>query len=104
MMDWKDAMYVGAQVVAVTVFIMTMRSKTSRTEEKVATLNRVVFKERGGLNMVSEDDCKETQAEFKKDMSRLYDKVSRIERNVLRILVKMDIEPVHPDPDGPSNE
>lgn len=103
-MDWKDAMYVGAQVVAVTVFIMTMRSKTSRTEEKVGTLNRVVFKERGGLNMVTEDDCKETQAEFKKDMDKIHDKVSRVEKNLLKIMVKMDIDPVDPDPEGPSNK
>ena len=104
----KDLIYVISILV---VFISTweaMKYKLKKIEDSNATIKRIVFQEKGGLNIIDNPTCKEHRKQIKTDISvvkldikreaettqRAFDEIQCLNQNIIKIMMHMKLEPV----------
>jgi hypothetical protein len=90
----RDVIYIGTYVASLSVVVASMRARIKALEDKLRTVNRVVFQERGGLSVIQPEDCKQYRKEMDRSAKELSDRLKCVEQNIVRIMIHMKLEPV----------
>ena len=95
----KDLVYIGIYVATVTGLIAKFRYRISRVEDSTRTINRVVFMERGGLNVITKVECEKSQANLRQHSQDALNQISIINQNIVKIMMDMNLEPIPMKPE-----
>ena len=90
----RDLMYIGVYVATVTGVMVRFKNQIQRLEKSMGTINRVIFLERGGLNVVTKDDCSSHRDTIQEQTQDAVDQIHCVNQNVVRIMRAMDLEPI----------
>ena len=93
----KDLITWGGILASFSGVFAALRARVSRVEEKLNTVNKVIFKERGGLSMISAEDCGKSREEFKNEIREVSVRMRCLEQNIIKIMTSMNLEPVVPE-------
>ena len=59
----------------------------------MSTANKVIFLERGGLNVVCREECSDHRDNIQTQQQSVVDQVYCVNENVVKIMVSMGLEP-----------
>jgi hypothetical protein len=95
----RDLVYITIYVVTVTAFIVKFKEQVKAVEKSQSTTNRVIFLERGGLNVVTKGDCEKHQADLRRYTQDAMCKIHVLDKNIIRIMLSMNLEPIIMEPE-----
>ena len=97
----KDLIYMGVYVASVAVSYAGFIYRIQKTEEGHQTLKNIVFLEKGGLNIVTTEACKQHRNQIHRSIRReasitseAFDQVHCLNQNVIKIMMHMKLEPI----------
>lgn len=97
----KDIIYISVYVASVATLFTKMRSSLKELKEGVNSIKKILFKEKGGLNIVDNTRCKEhrdgVHKSIRREAAQTQDALAQIynlNQNVIRIMMHMNIEPI----------
>lgn len=88
----KDLIYIG-------IYVATVSGLYVRFQDRVKVLSNVVFLERGGLNVVTKDDCEKNQAVHRQHSQDALDQIGILNQNIITIMIDMNLKPVPMKPE-----
>lgn len=95
----RDLVYIGIYVATVAGIIVKFREQVKGVERSLNTANKIIFLERGGLNVVTRDDCERSQAALRRHSQDALDQISVLNQNIIRIMLDMNLEPIPMTPE-----
>lgn len=95
----RDIVYVGMYVVTVTIMYARSESRVKAVEKSMGKANDVIFKERGGLNLVTIEDCEKRQASLRQHSQDALNQIGVLNQNVVAIMIDMNLKPIPMKPE-----
>ena len=90
----KDLVYIAIYVATVTALIVKFRYRISKAEDAVRHLNRIVFLERGGLNVITQAECLRRRTDIIDHTQEALKQIQCLNQNIVKIMLKLHLEPV----------
>lgn len=98
---YKDIIYIGVYVATVTGLFTQVRLGLQQLKVSVDSINNILFLEKGGLNVLTVDQCKTHQDVIHSRIRREADLTGTalrqlyfMNQNITRIMVHMKVEPI----------
>lgn len=96
----RDAIYIGTYIVSISGIIFGLKFRISKNEASTQTLNKIVFKEKGGLNVVTTEVCKQHRDTIHKSIRqeaaitrKAFEQIRCLNQNIIKIMMHMQLEP-----------
>lgn len=83
----RDIVYIG-------IYIATVAGLYVRFQDRVRVLSKVIFLERGGLNVVTKEECEKHQASLRQHSQDAVDQISILHENITIIMLDRGLKPV----------
>lgn len=83
----RDLVYIG-------VYIATVAGMLVKDKGRIDQIHKVIFQERGGLNVVTKDDCEKAQAGLRQHSQDAVDQISILHENITIIMIDRGLKPV----------
>lgn len=90
----RDLVYVGVYVATVAGLIMKFKGRVDGVERALSQANKIIFLERGGLNVVTKEDCEKNQAALRQHSQDAVDQISILHENITIIMLDRGLKPV----------
>lgn len=97
----RDAIYVGTYVASILGVLFGFKFRIQKTEEKNKTLSNIIFQEKGGLNVVTNEVCKQHRDHIHNSIRReagvtneAFRQISCLNQNIIKMMVHMNLEPI----------
>ena len=97
----RDAIYIGINVSSVLGLLIGLKFRIQRTEASNKTLNNIIFQEKGGLNVVTNEVCKSHRDQIHNSIRReagvtneAFRQISCLNQNIIKMMVHMNLEPI----------
>lgn len=97
----RDALYIGTYVSSITGLLISFKFRLKKTEDSYATIANVIFLDKGGLNIVTNDTCKGHRDQIHTSIRReasitneAFRQISCLNKNIVKMMVHMKLEPI----------
>ena len=97
----RDLIYVCVYVATVAGLFAGLRFSIGQLKKSVGSIQNIIFKDKGGLNIVDNDKCKEHRDTIHKSIRReaeiTHDALTQIHcvnQNIVKIMVHLQLEPI----------
>ena len=98
--DIKTTLLVTGYIVTCVSFLFAFIYKVKNVEKEHAALKKIIFLEKGGLNIVTIGSCRESRIKINRDIRResgitkeALEQIKCLSDNVIIIMTKMELEP-----------
>lgn len=88
----KDVVYIG-------IYIVTVTAMYVRFQDRVKTLGKVIFLERGGLNVVTKEECEKNRSILRQHSQDAVDQISVLHENIVIIMLDRGLKPIPMKPE-----
>ena len=103
-MEWtftlKDSIYIIIQLCTVIGFLFALNFKVRKLEESNQLVKKVMFQDRGGLNLVDNETCKSHRDQVHTCIRneaavnrRAFEHIDVINQNIIQIMMHLKIQP-----------
>lgn len=90
----RDLIYIGVYVATITTLIVKFKEQIRGVEKSLNLANKIIFLERGGLNVVTKDDCEKHQAALRQHSQDALDQIGILNQNIITIMIDMNLKPL----------
>jgi len=93
----RDALYIGTYVFSIGGLLVGFKLKI----QKVDTISKIIFQEKGGLNVVTNDVCKSHRDQIHSSIRRearvtdeAFRQISCLNQNIIKMMVHLGLDPI----------
>lgn len=97
----KDLIYVGVYIISFVGVLAGFKYRLQKTEDTNQSLKKIIFLEKGGLNLVTNDVCMGHRNVIHTNIRReakiagqAFDQITLMNQNVIKIMMHMKLEPI----------
>ena len=90
----KDLIYILVYVISIVTVFNSVKNRLSNMSNKILTIEEIMFKDNGGLNLVNQESCKERRDIIDDEIKKGEAIMDETSRNVIKIMLKLGVEPV----------
>lgn len=101
----RDVIYIAVYVATVAALFAGFKSRLNKLQESIESVKNILFLEKGGLNLVDNNKCKEHQDSVYQMIRResevtsdAIDQMQVMNQNMIKIMLHMNLEPVAAPP------